>query len=239
MVTFKDLKIQQMTEEIANKDRQLSEMVSQRDESWKKIVSDVCIKEELASGSFGTVYKGILPVAVKKSKHPEDEFWSHNFKREIELMVSCRHPNIVPCLAAAAPQQSSPIILVMPLMDCSLHNFIEKENNQLQWLHVVRIALDVAKGLSYLHGKNILHRDIKSDNILLKNGNAKIGDLGSARYQQVQMSPYHGTRIYTAPEVLQNNTQTPKVSKHFSYFSSAFLFFSSFLSSFFTSVLFN
>lgn len=215
MVTFRDLQIQQMTEERENKNRQLQKMVSRRNETWKKIASDVCIEKELASGSFGTVYKGIIPVAVKKSKHPENECFSRNFKHEMELALSCWHPNIVQCLGAATQQSS---IIVMELMDCNLHNFIEKQNNQLQWLDIVRIALDVAKGLSYLHGKNILHRDIKSDNILLKNGTAKIGDLGSAKFQQVGMSPHHGTRIYTAPEVLQENIQTPKVSKHFSLF---------------------
>ena len=142
----------------------------------------------------------------------------------MEAAFCCHHPNIVEFLGAGKDVHSCPFI-VMELMDGNLRDFIKHKNYQLKQKVIISIALDVAKGLSYLHGHSppILHRDLKTDNILLKRRTAKIGDLGSAKVQQENMTPYRGTLLYTAPEALNSNIQTPKVSKTF-LVSSSFVY---------------
>ena len=208
--------------------RQLREKEKQRAERWNQIACSVRKDHELASGSWGVVYKGTLPVAIKELKNITPESLEL-FQHEVDIAFSCHHRNIVEFLGAATNVHSGPCIIVMELMDGNLRNFIKHKNYQLTQKAIISIALDVAKGLSYLHGHNprpILHCDLKSDNILLKlREAAKIGDLGSAKVQQDNMTPYRGTLLYTAPEVLKANIQTPKVSNTFLVSSSSFFVF--------------
>ena len=210
--------------------RQLHErdvMIKQRAERWNKIACSVRREQALASGSWGIVHKGTLPVAIKELKAITPESLKL-FQREIDAAFFCHHPNIVEFLGATNNLHHGAYI-VMELMDGNLRDFIKHENYQLPQKIIVSFALDIAKGLSYLHGNNppTLHRDLKTDNILLKSGTAKIGDLGSAKVQQDSMTPYRGTLHYTAPEVLSSNIQTPKVSNTF-LVSSPSLYFLSF-----------
>ena len=198
--------------------RQLREKDKQRAERWNQIACRVRKDQELASGSWGVVYKGTLPVAIKELKNITPESLKL-FRREMEAAFFCHHPNIVEFLGATIMKdvQFSRPCIVMELMDGNVRDFIKHENYQLTLTVITSIALDVAKGLSYLHGHSppILHRDLKTDNILLKEGTAKIGDLGSVKVQQDNMTPYRGTLRYTAPEALNRNIQTPKVSDTF------------------------
>ena len=212
--------------------RQLREKDKQRAERWNQIACSVRKDQELASGSWGVVYKGTLPVAIKELRAITPESLKL-FQREIDAAFFCHHPNIVEFLGATIKDPHHGPYIVMELMDGNLRDFIKHENYQLPQKIIVSFALDIAKGLSYLHGHYppILHRDLKTDNILLKGGTAKIGDLGSAKVEHDNMTPYRGTLLYTAPEVLNSNIQTPKVSKTFLisssslYFSVSFFFF--------------
>jgi len=197
--------------------RQLHEtVVKQRAERWNQIACSVRREQALASGSWGIVRKGTLPVAIKELKAITPESL-RLFQREIDAAFFCHHPNIVEFLGATIKDLHHGPYIVMELMDCNLRDFIKHENYQLPQKIIVSFALDIAKGLSYLHGHYppILHRDLKTDNILLKGGTAKIGDLGSAKVQHDNMTPYRGTLLYTAPEALNSNIQTPKVSNTF------------------------
>lgn len=196
--------------------KQLREKDKQRAERWNQIACSVRKDQELASGSWGVVYKGTLPVAIKELKNITAESLKL-FRREMEAAFFCHHPNIVEFLGATMKDGHSRPCIVMELMDGNLRDFIKHENYQLTQKVIASIALDVAKGLSYLHGQSppILHRDLKTDNILLKGGTTKMGDLGSAKVQQDSMTPYRGTLRYTAPEALNRNIQTPKVSNTF------------------------
>lgn len=220
-------------EELQNKERQLQEAIRQLNENerqkkewWEQIARNVKKGEKLASGAWGVVYRGTLelPVAIKELIRPSPQSLAL-FQREKEAAFYCHHCNIVQFLGAREDQHLCPNI-VMELMDGNLRGFIEHQNHRMQQKDIVSIALDVAKGLSYLHQHNppILHRDLKPDNILMKKGTAKIGDLGSAKTQQDNMTWNCGTVIYAAPEVLERNIQTPKVSKHFNLLPLLFLF---------------
>lgn len=228
-------KLQESVRDQQELHRQLREKDEQRVERWNQRASSVCKNQELASGSWGVVHKGTLPVAIKELKNITPDSLKL-FQREMEAAFCCHHPNIVEFLGAGKDVHSRPFI-VMELMDGNLRDFIKHKNYQLKQKVIISIALDVAKGLSYLHGHSppILHRDLKTDNILLKRRTAKIGDLGSAKVQQDNMTPYRGTLLYTAPEALNRNIQTPKVSNTFLFSSSFIIIFFSrcFLSFFF------
>ena len=206
--------------------RQLHEKDKQRAERWNQRACSVHKYQELGSGSWGVVYKGTLPVALKELKNITPESLKL-FRCEMEAAFFCHHPNIVEFLGATMKDVHSPPCIVMELMDGNLRDFIKHENYQLPQKVITNIASDVAKGLSYLHGHSppILHRDLKTDNILLKGGTAKIGDLGSTKVQQDSMTPYRGTLCYTAPEALNRNIQTPKVSNTFLFLLLLFFYF--------------
>ena len=226
ILTVKEEQLQKKERQLQEALRQLKEKERQRKEWWEQIARNVKKGEELASGAWGVVYRGKLelPVAIKELRIITPQSLAL-FQREKEAAFYSYHCNIVQFLGAREDQHLCPNI-VMELMDGNLRNFIEHQNCQMQQQDIVSIALDVAKGLSYLHQHNppILHRDLKTDNILMKRGTAKIGDLGSAKTQQDNMTQNCGTVIYAAPEALEGNIQTPKVSKHFNLLTLLFLF---------------
>ena len=200
--------------ELIRRDNLLQEKEKQLREKWRQIACNVVKGETLGRGAWGNVFKGTLSVAVKELLYVTPERLTH-FEREMEVAFVCHHPNIVQFLGASSNPACPKI--VMELMATNLRDFI-KMNFKLPQKDIIRIAGHVANGLLYLHSHDppIIHRDIKPDNILLKDGIAKIGDLGSAKFHHHNMTPNRGTVKYAAPEVQNgNNNQTPKVSKRF------------------------
>ncbi|KAK9836553.1 hypothetical protein WJX74_003018 [Apatococcus lobatus] len=167
----------------------------------------------LGRGAFGTVYKGTLglrTVAIKVV-HSTSEEEQARFVQEIARLRVLRDPNIVMFLGASL--QASRTVLVMEylpggnLWDALGKDVIEHEGDrQLQWYRGGhQIALDIARGLFYLHDKGIVHLDLKTPNILLdEHNNARIADIGLSKVlagQDVQASP--GTTLWASPEQIQ------------------------------------
>lgn len=227
-LTAKGNQLEEMTRKLQELLRQLHKVRAQRDEMWNLIAHNVHKGQELASGTWGVVSEGTLrlPVAIKELRDYTLES-RKLFQREIEAASFCCHSNIVKFLGAASDVHSRPY-MVMELMDYNLHDFIEFQKRSppysLRQDVIVSIALNVAEALFYLHGNEppIVHRDLKTDNILLKGGTAKIGDLGSTRFQGDNMTANRGTLLYTAPEVLNSNIQTTQVSNTFLVFCKLF-----------------
>lgn len=175
------------------------------------------IKRLLGEGSFGVVYKGKWHgkfVAVKQLRH--DIFWSHpeeveNFRRECAILRTLKHSNIVQMYEAVFPDNNPPI-LITELLWCDLCAFYKdsKTSPKVSLDETIRIMLDVGEGLKFLHVRDdpIIHRDIKSHNILLDSKlRAKIADLGQAKEfprtrtsRRVLSTPVPGTTVYMAPE---------------------------------------
>ncbi|XP_062073403.1 G-type lectin S-receptor-like serine/threonine-protein kinase LECRK1 [Humulus lupulus] len=173
-------------------------------------------KEVLGKGSFGTVYKGTLNrgrklVAVKRLEKLVEE-GETEFLSEMRAIGRANHKNIVRLLGYCA--QGSKRLLVYEFMSYgSLANIIfNNESKRLDWKDRVRIAIEVARGILYLHEEcrtPIIHCDIKPQNILMDDfWTAKISDFGLAKLlmpdQTRTMTRVRGTRGYLAPEWQKN-----------------------------------
>ncbi|CAN1777366.1 Leucine-rich repeat receptor-like serine/threonine-protein kinase BAM1 [Linum perenne] len=181
-------------------------------------VDDVldCLKEDniIGKGGAGIVYKGSMPsgdhVAVKRlpvmtrgSSH------DHGFNAEIQTLGRIRHRHIVRLLGFCSNHETN--LLVYEYMpNGSLGEVIHgKKGGHLLWTTRYRIAVEAAKGLCYLHhdcSPLIVHRDVKSNNILLDSSfEAHVADFGLAKFLQDSgtsecMSAIAGSYGYIAPE---------------------------------------
>ena len=139
--------------------------------------------------------------------------------REIHVASRCRHPCLLQFIGATIDYEGAPL-LVTELMGTSLRELLEKRPLSKTEIHA--ISLDVARALNYFHQKKppILHRDVKSTNVLLwRQGNlwrGKVSDYGSAKLgeQNVVWSIAPGCIAYSALETSARE-QTAKVRNSF------------------------
>ncbi len=108
------------------------------------------------------------------------------FDLECEFLKSLQHPNVVEFLSTAKHPKSGGTILVIELMDCSLTSYLSGFGEEsLSSKYEISLSKDVSCGLAYIHSKQIIHRDLCGDNILLKLTQsvpiAKISDFGMSR----------------------------------------------------------
>ncbi len=167
--------------------------------------------QKLGEGGFGEVYKATWnhnDVAVKKLllKNLSDSA-VQDFEKEINIHLTLRSPQVVQMYGVTAEQ---PYGMVMEYMENgSLDNFLRKTSREnFSWTLRYKIALDTSIGLLYLHQNQIIHRDLKSLNILLDQHNkAKLADFGLAKLRAETASRTQintglkGTSQWTAPEL--------------------------------------
>ena len=180
---------------------------------------DINVFEVLGEGAFSVVYRGEhleRQVAVKRLKYQHlNEELVTKFSVEVAILSRVRHRNVVAFVGAVTEQPN--LCVVMEYMDAgSLHQAIHKQSLVLPLPRLLQIAMDVAQGCNYLHRQKpmIIHRDLKSQNILLTAGGiAKIADFGLSRFQQdmASMTGQVGTPGWTAPEVYKHNSYNHKV----------------------------
>ncbi len=174
---------------------------------------DLQLGKELGRGSFGIVYKGtykFAPVAIKQLQIDSLSFEAQEeFQKEAETMAQLHYPNIVHFYGYC----SVPRCLVMEYMPKgSLFSVLQDKTQALvDWNIRIRIAVDMVSGLAFLHSKAILHRDIKSLNVLLDGENkAKLTDFGLSRVKNETKSQTSlnrkdavGTLPWMAPELFK------------------------------------
>ncbi|CAA7034660.1 unnamed protein product [Microthlaspi erraticum] len=174
------------------------------------------LKEDniIGKGGAGIVYKGVMPngdqVAVKRlAAMSRGSSHDHGFNAEIQTLGRIRHRHIVRLLGFCSNHETN--LLVYEYMpNGSLGEVLHgKKGGHLHWDTRYKIALEAAKGLCYLHhdcSPLIVHRDVKSNNILLdSNFEAHVADFGLAKFLQDSgtsecMSAIAGSYGYIAPE---------------------------------------
>ncbi|XP_044481427.1 integrin-linked protein kinase 1-like [Mangifera indica] len=180
----------------------------------------------IGKGSFGEILKATwrgTPVAIKRilPSLSDDRLVVQDFKHEVNLLVKLRHPNVVQFLGAVTNKK--PLMLITEyLRGGDLHRYL-KEKGALNPATAVNFALDIAKGMAYLHSEPnvIIHRDLKPRNVLLVNTSAdhlKVGDFGLSKLIKVQnthdvykMTGETGSYRYMAPEVFKHRKYDKKV----------------------------
>ncbi|KAL0342824.1 UNVERIFIED_CONTAM: Serine/threonine-protein kinase STY13 [Sesamum calycinum] len=203
-------------------------------QEWEIDPSKLIIKGVLARGTFGTVHRGIYDgqdVAVKlldwgeEGHRTEAEIASLRaaFTQEVAVWHKLDHPNVTKFIGATMGSSDLNIqtenghigmpsniccVVVEYLPGGALKSYlIKNRRKKLAFKVVVQMALDLARGLSYLHSQKIVHRDVKTENMLLdKTRTVKIADFGVARVEASNpndMTGETGTLGYMAPEEMR------------------------------------
>ncbi|KAM3326558.1 serine/threonine-protein kinase STY13-like [Capsicum chacoense] len=213
-------------------------------EVWEIDPLKLEIKYLVAKGTYGTVYRGTYDnqdVAVKLLDWGEDGMATAaetaalrtSFRQEVAVWHKLDHPNVTKFVGASMGTSNLKIpsktdsegyttlpsraccVLVEFLRGGTLKNYLYKNRKKkLDFKTVIQLALDLSRGLSYLHSKKIVHRDVKAENMLLDtNRTLKIADFGVARVEAQNpkdMTGETGTLGYMAPEVLNGKPYNRK-----------------------------
>ncbi|KAJ0643586.1 putative protein kinase RLK-Pelle-CrRLK1L-1 family [Helianthus annuus] len=178
----------------------------------------------IGKGGYGLVYQGQSEkhglLAIKRLMLGPQGHGDHEYGTEIELLSNYKHGNVVSLIGFCGEGQER-ILVYKYEANGSLDKALQRKD--LSWTTRLQICVDAARGLRYLHNYEngnkplIIHRDIKSSNILLdENWNAKISDFGLSRLaltnsaNSVLYTPACGTPGYVDPEYLQDCTLTHK-----------------------------
>ncbi|KAG2613250.1 hypothetical protein PVAP13_4KG346200 [Panicum virgatum] len=180
--------------------------------------------QELGSGTFGTVYHGKwrgTDVAIKRindrcfaGKPSEQEKMRSDFWNEASNLADLHHPNVVAFYGVVLDGPGGSIATVTEYMvNGSLRTALLKNAKSLDRRKRLIIAMDTAFGMEYLHSKNIVHFDLKSDNLLVNLRDpqrpiCKVGDLGLSKVkcQTLISGGVRGTLPWMAPELLNGSS---------------------------------
>jgi len=177
---------------------------------WALESTDVKLDDDpFARGSYGLVYKGSLfgtPVCVKVvpiDHHNPDDI--KQVEREITALKNLNHPNLVQFFGLFSLNNEMYIVTEY-IPGGTVRRFVEKDKGTITWATRVKMANDVASVIAFLHSRNIIHRDIKSENLLLTEmGDVKLCDFGLSRNvaepKKKQRMTLCGTDDFMAPEI--------------------------------------
>uniref|UniRef100_A0A671RTH0 RAF proto-oncogene serine/threonine-protein kinase n=1 Tax=Sinocyclocheilus anshuiensis TaxID=1608454 RepID=A0A671RTH0_9TELE len=183
---------------------------------WEIEANEVVLLNRIGSGSFGTVHKGkwhgdVAVKILKVTKPTPEQFEA--FRNEVAVLRKTRHVNIL--LFMGYMTKDNLAIVTQWCEGSSLYKHLHVQETNFQMFQLIDIARQTAQGMDYLHAKNIIHRDMKSNNIFLHEGlTVKIGDFGlatvKARWsgsQQVEQTS--GSILWMAPEVIRMQDCNP------------------------------
>lgn len=174
------------------------------------------LRQQIGAGSFGVVYRAYQPsvkreVAIKiiQPKYANQPEFVRRFEVEAQLIASLEHPHIVPLFDYWRDPTGA--YLVMRWLPTSLHSAIS--HNIWSPQAAARLLDQLTAALAIAHRENIIHRDIKPDNVLLdEDGNGYLADFSIAKDLNIRDSPDTtlGTPAYLAPEQIRNEPLTPR-----------------------------
>jgi len=180
--------------------------------------SEIQIKENISQGGFSIVQRGIYRgtnVAVKKIFNPNiTQELKDDISNEVEMLNRLRHPNIV-LLMGVCSKPPNLCIITEHLPNASLFNLLHMTKTDFKPELRLTIAREIAIAINYLHLSDIVHRDIKSHNVLLdENFRVKLCDFGLARSTHSLNKgsmQFSGTPCYMAPEIFQKRAYDEKI----------------------------
>ncbi|CAN1270963.1 Serine/threonine-protein kinase STY13 [Linum perenne] len=175
------------------------EVVQSRKEEWEIDLGKLDIRHVIAHGTYGTVYRG--------NYDGQDVAGASMGTSNLKIPNSNDGNNSIPSRACC--------VVVEYLPGGTLKKFlIRNRRKKLAFKVVIQLALDLSRGLNYLHSKKIVHRDVKTENMLLDSQRTlKIADFGVARVEAQNprdMTGETGTLGYMAPEVLDGKPYNRK-----------------------------
>lgn len=170
------------------------------------------IEREIGAGGMARVYlaedlRHHRPVALKVMRRDvADSVGAERFLQEIEIAARLQHPNILPLLDSG--EADGRVFYVMPYVEgSSLRERLDREG-ELPVSEAARILVEVADALSYAHGQDVVHRDVKPENVMISGRHALVTDFGVARAlaagaeadRMTMLGRAVGTPAYMAPE---------------------------------------
>ncbi|KAF5929961.1 hypothetical protein HYC85_000032 [Camellia sinensis] len=176
-----------------------AEIKGEGEEEWSADMSQLFIGNKFATGKHSRIYRGIYKhrdVAIKLISQPQEDghlaaLLEKQFSSEVSLLFRLQHPNII-----------------------TVHKGSYREPYSLPLNLVLKLALDIARGMQYLHSLGILHRDLKSENLLLgEDMCVKVADFGISclESQCGSAKGFTSTYRWMAPEMIKEKHHTTKV----------------------------
>ncbi|KAL2323971.1 hypothetical protein Fmac_023029 [Flemingia macrophylla] len=165
---------------------------------------------QIASGSYGELFKGVycsqeVAIKVLKAEHVNSEL-QREFAQEVYIMRKVRHKNVVQFIGACTKPPRLCIVTEF-MSGGSVYDYLHKQKGFFKFPNLLKVAIDISKGMNYLHQHNIIHRDLKAANLLMdENCTVKVADFGVARVkaQSGVMTAETGTYRWMAPEVIEH-----------------------------------
>lgn len=205
-------------------------------------IKDIQLGDPVGTGTSGRVFlalwnnQSVALKALSVQNNPEDKSLA-NYTRELdifEILHLDQHPSIMQCYGHGFCNDKYEKIEYIPLQGVTyafflleycendtLFNYINVKavNHPPSWEFIYRVALHIAKALAYLHSKNLIHCDLKSDNVLLdKNFNPKLSDFSlSENLKTLKEKVFHGSLFWSAPEAFTSGNS--KASDMYSFYA--------------------
>lgn len=185
-------------------------------EDWEIPADEILVGPRVGSGSFGTVYKahwhGSVAVKTLNVKIPTVA-QLQAFKNEVAVLRKTRHVNILLFMGCVSTPQWA--IVTQWCESSSLYKHLHVLETKFVMFTLIEIGRQTAQGMDYLHAKNIIHRDLKSNNIFLHDDlTVKIGDFGlaTAKTRWTGSQQFHqptGSILWMAPEIIRMSENNP------------------------------
>ncbi|KAL5747219.1 hypothetical protein ACOSP7_024219 [Xanthoceras sorbifolium] len=199
-----------------------AEIKGEEEGEWSADMSQLFIGYKFASGRHSRIYRGIykqIDVAIKLVSQPEEDEslaveLEKQFTSEVALLFRLTHPNIITFVGAC---KKPPVFCIITeyLAGGSLRKYLhQQEPHSVPLNLVLKLAIHIARGMQYLHSQGILHRDLKSENLLLgEDMCVKVADFGISclESQCGSAKGFTGTYRWMAPEMIKEKHHTKKV----------------------------